>query len=130
MVLIVVPLLQGDVVRWLDILKNFFQLFRDSIVNDLAPILHDENQMVVKGEHRMIIAFQNHCKPSSFPFNSGYTTKEEKCKGPNSGAVALRRSRKYMNTLLMKRKNYDKKRLTVDFPKNTEEHYGIHYTRA
>lgn len=80
-VLIVVPLLQGDVVRRLDILKNFFQLFRDSIVNDLAPILHNENQMVVKGEHRMIITFQNHCKPSPFPFNTGYTTKEENVQG-------------------------------------------------
>ena len=86
MVLVVVPLLQGDVVRWLNILKDLFQLFRDSIVNGLAPILHNENQMVVKGEHRMIITFQNHCKSPPFPYNTDYTTKKENVQG---GAIPL-----------------------------------------
>ena len=43
-----------------------FQSLENGIVNHLSTILHHKNQMVVEREHRMSIAFENHCNSTPF----------------------------------------------------------------
>ena len=79
--MVMVPLLQGDVVRQLDILKNLFQPCRDGIVNGLVPIFHNEYQVIMKREHRMIIILQNHCSTPPLLSNIGHTENEGRMQG-------------------------------------------------
>ena len=60
MVLVVIPLLEGDVVCRLDVLENFTQPRRNIIVYHLSPIFYYQNKVVIESEYRMIITLQIH----------------------------------------------------------------------
>ena len=48
MVLIVIPLFQGDMIFGRDIFKDFSCAIRDRIIQDLFPVLYDQDQMIIE----------------------------------------------------------------------------------
>ena len=48
MVLIVIPLFQGDMIFGRDIFKDFSCATRDRIIQDLFPVLYDQDQMITE----------------------------------------------------------------------------------
>lgn len=51
MIAIRVPFLKGDVVLWLDGLKNLAQTGGNDIIYHLASVLDHQNQVIVHQEH-------------------------------------------------------------------------------
>ena len=48
MVLIVIPLFQGDMIFGRNVFKDFSCAIRDRIIQDLFPVLYDQNQMIIE----------------------------------------------------------------------------------
>ena len=48
MVLIVIPLFQGDMIFGRDIFKDFSCATRDRIIQDLFPVLYNQDQMIIE----------------------------------------------------------------------------------
>ena len=55
MVFIAVPFLQGNVVVWRNMLKDFFCTVGNTIIKYLSSVFYDKNKMIIQQEYRMCI---------------------------------------------------------------------------
>lgn len=66
MVEVMVPFLDGYPVLGCDVLEDFPRAGGDFVVEHLAPVFHDEHEMVMHEEHRMMVRFEFHCNHPAF----------------------------------------------------------------
>ena len=58
---VVVPFLHGYPILGCDVLEYLTRTRRNDIVEHLATVFHDEHEMIMQQEHRMMIRLQFHC---------------------------------------------------------------------
>lgn len=59
---VMIPFLQRDAVLGRDVLENLPCAIGNRVIEHFATVFHDEYEMIMHEEHRMMIRFKFHCK--------------------------------------------------------------------